>query len=156
VLPRNLISDSIRRIRDKEEGDIPIPDSLIDLLRARRQKFPHTRFIFSSADSKADRHFLRTVKKLGLWAGMNCGCCFNKAGHCCATKPVCGRIGLHRFRKTFATMHHHAGVPIDTIRRWLRHSDLATTQAYLAGSDDKSQKTRDQVNTTFAFVKVAA
>ena len=142
--------------KDKEEGDIPIPDSLVDLLRARRQKLPHSRFIFSSEDSKADRHFLRTVKKLALRAGMNCGCCFNKVGHSCATKPVCARIGLHRFRKTFATMHHQAGVPVDTIRRWLRHSDLTTTQAYLAGSDDKSQRTRDQVNTTFAFVKAAA
>jgi integrase/recombinase XerD len=85
--------------KDKEEGDIPIPDSLVDLLRERRQKFPDTRFIFSSVDSKADRHFLRAVKKLALRAGMNCGCCYNKAGQCCANKPVCALVGLHRFRK---------------------------------------------------------
>ena len=142
--------------KDKEEGDIPIPDCLVDLLRARREKHPHTRLVFPFADGKPDRHFLRTVKKLALRAGMNCGCCYNKAGQCCATKPVCDRIGLHRFRKTFATMHHQAGVPVDTIRRWLRHSGLDVTQAYLAGSDDKSPRTREQVNNTFAFLTKVA
>lgn len=141
--------------KDKEEGAIPIPDSLIELLIARRKKYPHNRLIFASDDGKANGHFLRTVKKLALRAGMNCGCCYSKGGKCCATHPVCAQIGLHRFRKTFATMHHQAGVPVDTIRRWLRHSDLATTQAYLAGSDDKSLRTREQVNKTFAFVRVA-
>jgi integrase len=142
--------------KDKEEGDIPVPDSLLDLLRARRQRYPKARLIFPTADGRPDGHFLRTVKQLALRAGMNCGHCHNKVGHCCATNPVCDRFELHRFRKTFATMHHEAGISARSIQRWLRHSDLKTTLAYLAASDDKSSKTREQVNNTFAFIRVAA
>jgi integrase len=47
-------------------------------------------------------------------------------------------------------MHHEAGVPVRTIQRWLRHSSLDTTLRYLAGSDDKSAKTRLKVNNSFA------
>ena len=63
---------------------------------------------------------------------------------------MCHHWGLHRFRKTFATMHHEAGVPARTIQRWLRHSSLDTTLRYLAGGDDKSEKTRLKVNNSFA------
>jgi integrase/recombinase XerD len=142
--------------KDKEEGAIPIPDSLIDSLRARRKKYPDSRLIFPGMGGKPNGHFLRTLKQLALRGGMNCGHCYNKKGKCCATKPVCKRFELHRFRKTFATMHHEAGVSARTIQLWLRHSDLETTLKYLAASDHKSEKTREQVNNTFAFVKVAA
>jgi integrase/recombinase XerD len=142
--------------KDKEEGEIPIPDSLIDRLRARRKKYPDSRLIFPGKGGKPNGHFLRTLKGLALRAGMNCGHCYNKKGKCCATNPVCKRFELHRFRKTFATMHHEARVSARTIQLWLRHSDLETTLKYLAASDHKSEKTREQVNNTFAFVKVAA
>jgi integrase len=65
---------------------------------------------------------------------------------------MCHHWGLHRFRKTFATMHHEAGVSARTIQRWLRHSSLDTTLRYLAGSDDKSEKTRTKVNSSFAAI----
>jgi hypothetical protein len=53
-------------------------------------------------------------------------------------------------------MHHEAGVSARTIQQRLRHSDLETTLKYLAASDHMSVKIREQVNNTFAFVKVAA
>jgi len=44
-----------------------------------------------------------------------------------------------------------------TIQRWLRHSSLDTTLRYLAASDDRSERTREQVNNTFAaFTAVSA
>ena len=52
--------------------------------------------------------------------------------------------------KTFATMHHEAGVSARTIQRWLRHSNLETTLRYLAGADEDSEKTRAQLNNTFS------
>jgi integrase/recombinase XerD len=141
--------------KDKEEGDIPIPDSLVDTLRARRAKYPNIRLIFPNDGGKPNGHFLRMLKSLALRAGMNCGHCYNKAGKCCGTQPVCRRFELHRFRKTFATMHHEAGISARTIQSWLRHSDLETTLKYLAASDHKSAKIREQVNNTFAFVSAA-
>ena len=136
--------------KDSEEGSIPIPDSLVEALQNRRKRYPGTRLIFPTTHGKPNGHFLRGLKRLAFRTGMNCGHCYNKVGQCCATKPVCKRFELHRFRKTFATMHHEAGVPVRTISRWLRHSDLETTLRYLAASDDKSEKTRAQVNNTFA------
>jgi len=67
--------------KDKEEGDIPIPDSLVDTLRARRAKYPNTRLIFPNDGGKPNGHFLRTLKSLALRAGINCGHCYNKAGN---------------------------------------------------------------------------
>jgi integrase len=136
--------------KDKEEGSIPIPDSLVALLQARRKRYPDTRLIFPLPDGKPNGHMLRTLQRLAFRYGLNCGCCYNRAGQCCKDKAMCHHWGLHRFRKTFATMHHEAGVPARTIQRWLRHSSLDTTLRYLAGGDDKSEKTRLKVNNSFA------
>ena len=136
--------------KDKEEGTIPIPDSLVALLQARRKRNPDSRLIFPGPDGGPNGHFLRILQRRAFLAGLNCGECFSKKGQCCSTKPICHYWGLHRFRKTFATMHHEAGVPVRTIQRWLRHSSLDTTLRYLAGSDDRSERIRAQVNGTFA------
>jgi len=136
--------------KDKEEGFIPLPEDFVERMKARRARFPKSRLIFPGPEGKKDVHLLRILKSLAYRAGLNCGHCYNKAGLCCADHPVCKRWILHRFRKTFATMHHEAGVSARTIQRWLRHSSLETTLRYLAGSDDQSEKTRGIVNSTFA------
>jgi len=40
--------------KDKEEGEIPIPDSLVDRLRLRRKRFPHGRLIFPGVGTKTE------------------------------------------------------------------------------------------------------
>jgi integrase/recombinase XerD len=72
--------------KDKEEGAIPIPDSLVELLRARRLRYPASRLIFSNTLGTANGHLLRIIKRVGKRAGLNCGHCYNRAGLCCATK----------------------------------------------------------------------
>ena len=141
--------------KDKEEGEIPIPDSLIELLQQRRRLYPDKRLIFSNSQGNPDGHLLRVLKRVAKQAGLNCGHCYTKTGRSCATTATCSKWGLHRLRKTFATMHHEAGVPARTIQRWLRHSSLDTTLRYLAASDDRSAKTREQVNKTFSFLQAA-
>jgi integrase/recombinase XerD len=136
--------------KDKEERTIPIPDALVDLLLARRKRMPGSRLVFPGPSGKADQHFLRILQNLAFRAGLNCGECFNKQGQCCSDHAMCHQWGLHKFRKTFATLHHEAGVSVRTIQRWLGHSSLDTTLRYLAGSDDASERTRLQVNSTFA------
>lgn len=138
------------RVKDCEERTVPIPDSLVELLRARRERYPRSRLIFPRANGKPDGHFLRTLKILAFRAGLNCGDCHNRSGLCCRVKPICSKFGLHKFRKTYATWHHEAGVPVRRIQLWLGHSNLETTLRYLAGSDDRSQRTRELVNNTFA------
>ena len=137
------------RPKDKEERSAPVPDSLIAALAARKQasKSP---YLFPGTNGGPDGHFLRRLQTLAHRAGLNCGECINKKKQSCRDRAICSRWGLHKFRKTFATMHCEAGVPVTTIQRWLGHSDLATTLRYLAIADLRSEKTRQQVNATFA------
>jgi integrase len=138
--------------KDKEEGSIPIPGDLVDMLRERRKRYPKSRLIFGQGERGdiPDGHFLRRLKELAFRAGLNCGQCYNKAGECCAEKAICGKWILHRFRKTFATWHHENGVSARRIQRWLRHSDLETTLKYLAGTDDETEEMQQTVDSTFA------
>jgi integrase len=136
--------------KDKEERIVPIPQSLADMLRARRARHPLSRLVFPGPLGKPNRHFLRELKRLALNAGLNCGNCYNKKVHCCADKPVCARYILHRFRKNFATAHHENGISARTLQKWLGHSDLETTLRYLASGDDESEQTRAAVDSTFA------
>jgi integrase/recombinase XerD len=159
--------------KDGEEGAIQIPAGLVEMLEARRIRYPKTRLIFPliqkpkkgstlrsysrkkkpnlapvAEDERADGHLPRIIKSLALRAGVNCGHCFNKVGISCATHPVCKHIILHKLRKTFATMHHNNGMPARTIMRFLRHSDLETTLKYIADQED--DETRGIVEGTFA------
>jgi integrase/recombinase XerD len=77
------------RPKDKEEGTLPIPELLVQTLKARRKRYPHTRLIFPGKHGKPNGHALRTIKRLALRAGVNCGQCVNKARKSCATYPVC-------------------------------------------------------------------
>jgi integrase/recombinase XerD len=122
------------RPKDKEERSVPVPDALIDRLALRRRASACT-FVFPGKNGKPDGHLLRTLQRLAHRAGLNCGECKNKKGRICSTSPICSGWRLHKFRRTFATMHAEAGVPAPTIQRWLGHSDLATTLRYLAIAD---------------------
>jgi integrase/recombinase XerD len=120
-----------------------------------RQKRSTSRLIFPGPRGTKNLHFLRILKRLAHRAGLNCGQCYASKKRCCAKHPICAQFGLHRFRKTFATFHHEAGVSARTIQRWLRHSSLDTTLRYLAGSDDQSERTRGLVNSTFVEIGIA-
>jgi integrase len=99
------------RPKDKQERSVPVPDSLIASLRKRKQG-SNSMFVFPGLSGNPDGHFLRTLQKLAFRAGLNCGECITKGGKSCAKNATCGEWGLHKFRKTFATMHSEAGVPI--------------------------------------------
>jgi len=139
------------RIKDHEERSVPVPDALINSL-LKRKKRSTSMLVFPGPKGKPNGHFLRVLQSLAFRAGLNCGECVNKGGHSCATKPICGEWGLHKFRKTFATFHNEAGIPVSTLRLWLGHSDLSTTLRYLAAANLRSERTRTQVNTSFAML----
>jgi integrase/recombinase XerD len=141
------------RVKDKQERSVPVPDSLIESLK-KRKKGSTSMLVFPGTDGKPNGHFLRVLKSLARRADLNCGECVSKNGESCATRPTCGEWGLHKFRKTFATMHSEAGVPAPTIQRWLGHSSLSTTLRYLAAADLRSERTRTQVNASFAALGI--
>lgn len=140
-------------IKDKQERSVPVPDSLISAL-AERKKRSSSILVFPGKAGKPNGHFLRMLQKAAYRAGLNCGECVTKAGASCAAHPVCGKWGLHKFRKTFATMHSEAGVSARTIQSWLGHSSLACTLRYIAAADLRSERTRNQVNRSFSAFKM--
>jgi integrase len=144
--------------KDKEEGIIPIPQVLVARLQARRLRHPRRTRIFTPTTVNPGREMLTTIKKLAYRAGLNCGECHEKPtkafpkGRCCATAAICDQYICHKFRRTFATWHSEAGVPVPTIQRWLRHSSLETTLKYLVGDDDTTVAARARVESTFARI----
>lgn len=144
--------------KSHESRSVPLPDSLINLLKFRRKKALHERWIFVNEEGRPDNHFLRKLKRIALRAGLNCGQCrtnitvgrFDKkkvVEVSCKNQPVCQHIYLHRLRKTCATRWHEAGVPIRTIQVWLGHKNLETTMIYLGVTD--SGKLRGNINAAF-------
>jgi integrase len=136
-------------IKDGEERAVPLPDDLIDALKRRREFRSNDLFLFPTNAGKPDGHFLRRLKRTAFRGGLNCGHCLNKKGQSCAEHPVCRKWELHKFRRSFATMHHEAGVSSRTLMKWLGHSDFATTLRYLEAADVRSERVRGLVNKTF-------
>lgn len=139
------------RIKDCEERSVPVPDSLLAALKERRHVSTSI-LVFPGRDGKPDGHYLRRLKRLALESQINCGQCIDKQGRSCAVHPVCQGAILHEFRRTFATMHHEAGVSARTIQLFLGHASLDVTLRYLAGADLRSDRIREQVNGTFSAV----
>ncbi len=135
--------------KDKAERRVPLPDTLVAALQGSRAR-QDSIYLFPNKDGKPHGHFLRLLKKRALEAGLNCGECVSRKGKSCHTRPVCRRWTLHAFRRTFATLHHEAGVSARTLQAWLGHSDLETTLRYLAVADMRSERTREMVNASFA------
>jgi integrase/recombinase XerD len=147
-------------VKDFEERTVPLPDALIEMLVEHRKRHPTARLLFPREGGNPDNHLIRRLKLLALKAGLNCGRCVKRNKETGAVKtcdhfPVCKEWTLHRYRKTFATMHSEAGVRLETISSWLGHADLETTKAYLEVGQASSEKTRLQVNHTFRVLHPA-
>jgi integrase/recombinase XerD len=145
-------------VKSHESRTVPIPDSLLAMLKKRRKSAEHDRWIFVNEEGRPDNHFLRKLKRIAFRAGLNCGHCkttitkgkyHTKRGVevTCKTDPVCEHIYLHRLRKTCATRWQENGIPIRTIQAWLGHKNLETTMIYLGVTD--SSKLRSQINQAF-------
>ncbi len=141
--------------KDKEERTVPVPDSLLELLKVWQSMHPDGWLIFPNTDGNPQGHFLRMLKARALAAELNCGHCngtLQGKAVSCKDAACCDHWILHRLRKTFATMHHANGVSARTIQGWLGHESLETTLRYLADAELGSAKTRTQVNGSFAEI----
>ncbi|HET8924799.1 MAG TPA: tyrosine-type recombinase/integrase [Candidatus Acidoferrum sp.] len=135
--------------KDSEERSVPVPEWLVNKLTRLKSRSLNS-LLFPNQLGRPEGHFLAKLKSLALRAGLNCGHCVNKRGQSCKDKPVCNRWSLHKFRRTFATMHHESGVSARTLQAWLGHSNLETTLRYLRIADLRSDRIRFQVDRTFA------
>jgi integrase/recombinase XerD len=117
--------------KDYEEREIPAPTFLLEALKERMVNTRGT-LIFPTIYGKKDGHMLRKLHYLAKRAGLN---------------PA--NFGLHKFRKTWATLQHRNGLDARSIQIRLGHSDLATTLAYLEGADVRSVESKKMANSTF-------
>jgi integrase len=125
-------------VKDHEDRTIGIPSTLVAALRAYKKKAPHARWLFVNGYGGPVNDYLHRLKEIALAADVNCGHCkvtLTRDGKSkevtCNTHPVCERFKLHRLRKTCATRWSKNGVDLMTIKSWLGHSSLNTTQIYL-------------------------
>lgn len=145
--------------KSHESRTVPLPKSLLAILRERQKNPVHPRWIFINGDNKPEGHFLDKLKRVAFRAGLNCKHCTTvktvgrfaadrkQVEVSCADAPVCEHIYLHRFRKTCATRWVEAGIPLSKIQKWLGHKSLTTTQKYLG--DIANSKFTDNVDRAF-------
>lgn len=114
--------------KDKEERLVPVPESLLIKLKAWREKYPKTRFVFGTKNDRPDIKFLKALKSDWRRAGLNCGKCEG-----CIKHDECGDAYLHKFRSSYLTrMHGHCNSR--DVMRLAGHSSLETTLKYLRPS----------------------
>jgi integrase/recombinase XerD len=129
-----------------ESRDVKMPTDLVEMLRERKKKAQHSRWIFVNNDGRPDNHFLRKFKRIALRAKANCGNCvapwtsgryhtLRKIETTCKMHPVCEHHYLHRLRKTCASSWEAKQVPVRTIQFMLGHKSLETTMRYLGITD---------------------
>jgi integrase/recombinase XerD len=138
--------------KSHESRTVPLPDSIVAELKARRKNADGGRWIFPSKHGKPDGHFLRKLKLVALRAGLNCGHCHSKENGkpvTCKTHAVCENFYLHRLRKTCATRWSNSGVSVRTIQAWLGHKSLETTMLYLGVQDSDKLQASGIVNAAF-------
>ena len=126
------------RIKNGKVRLVPLPQVLIDALKTYVLIAPARRLIFVNSEGGPEGHFLYKCKQIAFRARLNCAHCTNKQGRSCATAPVCANWSLHKFRRTWATMHLLNGMPMPLLQNYIGHSDMETLNRYLARISAKS------------------
>jgi integrase len=114
------------------ERDIVIDDALLKRLKVRQGRYAakSNSLIVPSKAGKPNAHLIRVIQRLAKEAGVE------------------GKIGLHKFRKTFATMvAREEG--IEQARILLGHEDIETTQRYLAADEAAPEQDKATVRKRF-------
>jgi integrase/recombinase XerD len=112
---------------------VPLPDFLLAKLKVQMLNSTG-QLLFPTESGAPNGHMLRELKRLGQRAG------------------ITSKLELHKFRKSYAVLQSRNSVDVRTIQDRLGHADLVTTLAYLKSEEARSQRSRDQVNSTFPEV----
>lgn len=126
------------RLKDKEIRSVPLNAKLIARLKSRKlrqearakedeQDVPT--LIFPNSLNRPNLALDETIQRVVAKA--------KKAGF--AWHPR-SEVTLHKFRKTFATKMYRATNDIRQVRDWLGHSDIATTELYVAADTNPDAK----------------
>jgi integrase len=117
--------------------DIVLQDKFLDRMKARKERSNRkpSDLIFPQArKEKPDMHLIKIVQRVAKRAGIT-----DK------------RITLHSFRRTFGSIVAKE-YGIEQARIWLGHSDIETTQHYLAADEMTTEQSRNKVKAMFSGV----
>ena len=128
--------------KDKEERDVPIPDSLVTKLKNWFDAHPDTRFVVGTGNDRPNIKFLKALKSDWRRAGLNCGTCKG----CLGRKKECGDAYLHKFRSTYLT-RMLSKTNSRNVQKLAGHSSIVTTERYLCPA--ATEQLQDAVNAAF-------
>jgi integrase/recombinase XerD len=123
-----------------ETRNIKIHAYLLGVLNEHYALRKDNGLIFPNAINNPEGHFLDSLQRIAYRAGVVCGVCHNCTHgrkRCKVKGRYCQAFGLHKFRRTYATIRSRLGVPVQNICSELGHKDIATTQTYLGVVDEK-------------------
>jgi integrase/recombinase XerD len=109
-----------------KERTIPVPQYLVDKLKAMLVKRGKGGLLFPTANGLPKFDFLDGAKAIARRSGL----------------PE-DTVYLHKFRSTFATRSLWANVDLRTVQMWMGHTDLASTMRYL--KPNRGKEVRDKV-----------
>jgi integrase len=116
------------------EQDIVLHPKFIKRMKARREHGHASALIFPTEKGTPNMHLIKIVQRVAKRAGIT-----DK------------RITLHAFRRTFGTIVAKE-YGLEQARIWLGHSDIQTTQAYIACDELTTEQSRKKVKAMFAGV----
>jgi integrase len=119
-------------IKDFEQREIPLPDSLVNALEEWKKKQQEkstkrkgNKLVLPSRTGSVNKKYLKLLDTVAGHAGID-------------------GATLHRFRRTYGTNLLRGGVDLRTVQSLLGHSDLESTMRYLtpATGDEVKKKVR--------------
>jgi integrase len=122
------------RVKDHEKRTITLDSTLKARLLARQKREGKAGLVFPNRGEAPSEHFAKLINRLQRWA--------RESGYV-FSRPETHRHALHNFRHTYATMLDVNGESTRTIQARLGHSNLTTTERYLAIVED-ADKVRKQ------------
>jgi integrase len=126
------------RLKDKEIRAVPLNSKLIARLKARRLR--------QEAQAKEDGRdvptliFPNSLNRPNLALDETIQRVVAKAKKSGFEWHPRSEVTMHKFRKTFATKMYRATKDIKQVRDWLGHSDIATTELYVAADTNPDAK----------------
>jgi integrase len=118
-------------VKDHEQRpkDIILPEKFVKRMKKREARYnaKPDDLIFPAECGKPNQHLIYVPQDVAKRAGIQ------------------ERITLHKFRRTFGTIVAKQ-FGIGTAKEWLGHSDIATTQKYLAADEMVTEQSRKAVN----------
>jgi integrase len=118
---------------EPRKEDIVLESRLVERMNARMKRYraQPADLIFPNSVGKPNEHLIRIVQRVAKRA------------------KITGRIGLHKFRKTFGTIVAKE-LGLEQARIWLGHDDVQTTQSYLASDEMTTEQSRKAVGSMFS------